>query len=155
MVSRYIRVRVTSGAFLYSSWIFRKRAVCPCSFSDRLQLIAFGALQDALGVAARLRNDAAGVTQCLVLLLLLIGCRSLHVAERIDDLGRRVDLLQLHLIDADAGAIVVEHACMSFCAACSVFWRAPVRIGAILDWPTTSRMALSATAFTVPSGSGY
>ena len=31
-------------------------------------------------------------------------------------------------------------------------WRAPVRIGWISERPITSRMALSATAFTVPSG---
>ena len=30
--------------------------------------------------------------------------------------------------------------------------RAPVRIGWMLERPTTSRIALSATAFTVPSG---
>src|SRR5262249_29696532 len=29
MVSRYMRLRVTSGAFLYSSYPLRKRAVCP------------------------------------------------------------------------------------------------------------------------------
>ena len=29
MVSKYMRVRVTSGAFLYSSYTLRKRAVCP------------------------------------------------------------------------------------------------------------------------------
>jgi hypothetical protein len=39
----------------------------------------------------------------------IIGSRRLHVAERVDDQGRRIDPLKLHLIDANAGAIVVEH----------------------------------------------
>ena len=41
---------------------------------------------------------------------------------------------------------------MSSVTPVSMFCRAPVRIGWISERPTTSRMALSATAFTVPSG---
>ena len=70
---------------------------------DRLLLVAFGALQDALGLAARLRHDLVGVGEGLVLQALLVGARGLHVAERVDHLRRRIDLLQLHLVDADAG----------------------------------------------------
>ena len=74
-----------------------------------LLLVGSGALQDALGLAARLRHDAVGVGEGLVLQPLLVGARGLHVAEGVDHLRRRIDLLQLHLIDADAGAIGVEH----------------------------------------------
>ena len=72
-------------------------------------MIGPGALQDALGIAARLRDDAVGVGRRLVLQALLVGAGGLHIAEGVDHLGRRVDLLQLHLVDADAGAVVVEH----------------------------------------------
>ena len=71
-----------------------------------LLLVALGGLQDAFGLAARLRNDLLGVGEGLVLQALIVGARSLHVAERVDDLRGRVDLLQLHLVDADARAIV-------------------------------------------------
>ena len=99
---------------------------------DRLLLVALGALQNALGLAARLRHDLLGVGKCLVLQALLVGARSLHVAEGIDHLCRRVDLLQLHLVDADAGTIVSSTSCIRFCTLCSVFCRASVRMGWIL-----------------------
>jgi hypothetical protein len=44
-----------------------------------------------------------------VLQALLVGARRLHVTESVNDLGRRVDLLQLHLVDADAGGVKIEH----------------------------------------------
>ena len=42
---------------------------------------------------------------------------------------------------------------MSACTEASVLARASVRIGSMSLWPTISRMALSATSFTVISGS--
>ena len=42
--------------------------------------------------------------------------------------------------------------CISSCTPASVVVRAPVRIGWICARPIASRIALSATAFTVPSG---
>ena len=56
----------------------------------------------------RLRHHAIGVGLRLVLQALEIRARRLHVAEGVDDLGRRVDFLQLDLLHQDAGAVVVE-----------------------------------------------
>ncbi len=75
---------------------------------DRLLLEAFGGLQDALGFTARFRHHLVGVGERFVLQALLVGARGLNVAEGVDDLARRVDLLQRHLIDLDAGLIAVE-----------------------------------------------
>ena len=42
--------------------------------------------------------------------------------------------------------------CINSCTAISILLRAPVRIGWISERPMTSRIALSATAFTVVDG---
>ena len=76
---------------------------------DRLLLIALGRLQDALSFAPRLGDDLVGVGERLVLQALPVGTGGLHIAEGVDHLVRRVHLLQLDLVDADAGAIVVQH----------------------------------------------
>ena len=41
---------------------------------------------------------------------LQIDLRTLHIAERVDDLARRIDFLQLDLGDLDAGAVGIENA---------------------------------------------
>ena len=66
-------------------------------------------LQDTLGLAACLRNDFASVGASFVLQPLLVGARRLHVPEGIYDLGRRIDFLQLNLVDTDPGAIGIEN----------------------------------------------
>jgi hypothetical protein len=75
---------------------------------DHLVAITLRGLEDALGLAARLRNNAIGVGFGLVLQALLVGTRRLDVAEGVDHLRRRIDLLQLHLGHLDAGAVAVE-----------------------------------------------
>jgi hypothetical protein len=61
------------------------------------------------GGAVRARNRAKQRgASCAPAPSFLVGASSLHVAEGIDDLGRWIDLLQLHLVDADAGAIGIE-----------------------------------------------
>ena len=67
-----------------------------------------GGLQDALGLTLGLRDDAVGVGFRLVLQALLIGARRLHVAEGVDHLSWRIDLLELHLGHQYAGAVAVE-----------------------------------------------
>ncbi len=62
-----------------------------------LLAIGFGGLGDLGGAAARFRNHAVGVGLRLVLRALEIGAGGLHVAEGVDHLRRRIDLLQLHL----------------------------------------------------------
>ena len=59
-------------------------------------------------LAARLRHHAVGVSLRLVDRAIEIDARGLHVAEGVDHLRRRIDLLQLHLLDHDAGAVMVE-----------------------------------------------
>ena len=75
---------------------------------DRLLLVAFGDLQDLRGASLGVGNDAVGIGLGLVLQPLEIGARRLHVAERVDHLRRRIDLLHLHLLHQDAGAVAVE-----------------------------------------------
>ena len=75
---------------------------------DRLLLVAFGDLQDLRGASARVGNDAVGIGLRLVLQPLEVGARGLHVAERVDHLRRRIDLLHLHLRDLNAGAVAVQ-----------------------------------------------
>jgi hypothetical protein len=58
-------------------------------------------LENALGLAAGLRDNPVGVGRRLVLQALLVSASSLNVAEGIDDLSRWIDLLQLDLVDAD------------------------------------------------------
>ena len=70
--------------------------------------IGFRCLDHTCRVAACLGYDAIGVSLRFVLQALGICARCLHVAERIDDLLRRVDLLQLHLRNADARLVFVE-----------------------------------------------
>ncbi len=77
-------------------------------FRHGLLTIGLGILGDLGGTAAGLRYDAVGIGLRLVLRAFEIGARGLHVAERVDDLGRRIDFLQLDLLDQDAGAVVVE-----------------------------------------------
>ena len=76
---------------------------------DHLLPVGLGLLRDPLGIAARPGQDVVGERLGLVLGPLPVGLRPLHVPERLDHLVRRVDLLQLHLGDQDAGAVVVEN----------------------------------------------
>src|SRR6266536_2695084 len=79
-------------------------------FGDRLLAIGFRGLGDLRHAPARLRDDAIGIGLRLVLRTFGVDACRLHVAERVDDLRRRIDLLQLHLGDLNAGAIMVEGA---------------------------------------------
>src|SRR5574341_281989 len=47
---------------------------------DGLLLVGPGALQDTLGLTARLRNNLVGVGARLILQALLVGARGLHIA---------------------------------------------------------------------------
>jgi hypothetical protein len=66
MVSKYSRVRVTSGAlFVFIKNVAETHDLGGC-FSYRLLPVAFRTLHDALGIATCLRNDATGVSHRLV-----------------------------------------------------------------------------------------
>src|SRR5215469_13012691 len=70
--------------------------------------ISFGLLLDPHRVAAGPRDDVVAVGFGFVAQTFAIGERALHVAERVDDRRRRVDLQQLQLGDFDPGAVKVE-----------------------------------------------
>src|SRR5262249_20308110 len=74
-----------------------------------LLLVGSSGLQDALSLAACLRNDAVGVGKGLVLQPLLVGACGLHVAEGIDHLTWRIHLLQLDLVNAHTRSVEIEH----------------------------------------------
>ena len=76
--------------------------------SHHLLAVGLGFLHQPLGFAAGTWQNVVGEGLRLVLRPLAVGLGPLHVAERIDHLTRRIDLLQLHLVDQDAGAILVE-----------------------------------------------
>ncbi len=73
-----------------------------------LRLVGVGGLQNLRGASARLRHHAIGVGLRFVLRTLEVGARRLHVAERVNDLRGRIDLLHLYLLHQDAGAVMVE-----------------------------------------------
>jgi hypothetical protein len=75
---------------------------------DGLLAIGLGRLGDLRGAAARFRHHPVGVGLGLVLRPLGVGTRRLHVAEGIEHLRRRIDLLQLHLGHLDAGPVMIE-----------------------------------------------
>src|ERR1043166_2274552 len=77
---------------------------------DGLLAIGLGGLGDLRGAPTRLRHHAIGVGLRLVLGALGVGARRLHVTERVDYLGGWVDLLELHLADLHAGAVMIEGA---------------------------------------------
>src|SRR5262249_26157166 len=77
---------------------------------DGLLAISLGRLRDLRGASARLGHHAIGVGLRFILGALGVRARGLHVTERVDHLGGGVDLLQLHLADLHAGAIVIEGA---------------------------------------------
>lgn len=63
---------------------------------------------DALGFAARLGNDVVAIGLGLVARALLIGAGALHIVEGVYHRGGRVDALQLHLGEQDAGLLGVQ-----------------------------------------------
>ena len=73
-----------------------------------LRLVSFALLADAFGLSAGAREDVFGVSLSLVAGPLLIRAGALDVVEGIDDRERRLDALELHLGDLDAGVLVVE-----------------------------------------------
>ena len=75
---------------------------------DDLGLVGFGVLADALGVAARARQDVVGVGLRLVARALLVGAGALHVVECVDHRQWRLDAQELHLGDLDAGVLGIE-----------------------------------------------
>src|SRR5262249_30172930 len=85
-----------------------------CRLRYGLFLVGQGGLEDTLGFAARLRNNLVSVGTSFVLQALFIGACRLHVPESVYDLSRRIDLLQLDLIDTDAGAIGIKNALRQF-----------------------------------------
>ena len=88
---------------------FQKARRLPAGFRHRLLFVTFSGLQNAFRIAVCFRHDFVGVSHRFVLQLFFVGARSLHVTERIDDLLRWIDFLQLHLIDADARTVIIEH----------------------------------------------
>ena len=65
--------------------------------ADGLLPVGLRLLDQPLGLAAGARDDVVAIGLGLVLRPLAVGLRALHVAEGVDHLGRRVDLLQLDL----------------------------------------------------------
>jgi hypothetical protein len=68
----------------------RRRAL---GLGHRLLTIGFRVLHDLRGASARFRHDLVGVALRLVLHALGVGARGLHVAESVDHLRGRIDLL--------------------------------------------------------------
>ena len=87
-------------------------------FSDGLQPIALGRLNDRGGLAARFRHHAIGVGLGLVAQPVLILLRRDHVLEGGDNLLRRVDRLQLHLQHQNARFVAVQHFLHEFLDVC-------------------------------------
>ena len=87
---------------------FQEARALALGLGDRLLLVAFGDLDDLRGAALGVGNDAVGIGLGLVLQALEIGARGLHVAERVDHLRRRIDLLHLHLLHQDARTVAVQ-----------------------------------------------
>ena len=87
---------------------FQEARALALGFGDRLLLVAFGDLENLRRASLRIGNDAVGIGLRLVLQALQVGLRRLHVAERVDHLRRRIDLLHLHLLYLDAGAVAIE-----------------------------------------------
>jgi hypothetical protein len=76
---------------------------------DIRQKIGLGLLLDPHRVAARNRDDVVAIGFGFVAQARAIGEGSLNVAERVDDLGRRIDALLLQLGDLDPGSVAVEN----------------------------------------------
>ena len=119
---------------------------------DGLLAIGLGVLDDLGRPAAGFRHHFVGVSLRFVLRPFEVGACRLHVEERIDDLGRRIDLLQLDVLDQNAGAVGIERLLHQLLHRFSTASGPPVSSGWTFERPITSRMELSATAFTVPSG---
>src|SRR5262245_21377917 len=83
----------------------RRLAGC---FGHRLRLVGLCSLRDLRHPAACFRHDAVSVGLRLVNGALKIGARGLNIAESIDHLCRRIDLLQRHLLYYDSSAIMIE-----------------------------------------------
>ena len=96
MVSRYIRFRVTSGAFLYSARISLKPLGFALGVIDPLRLIAVRLLDNLFGIAGRLGDDPVVVFLGLIdqPFHVLIGLID-FVECRFDLIGR-IDILKLH-----------------------------------------------------------
>src|SRR2546428_792206 len=65
-------------------------------------------LPSAPRTAARVRDHAVGVGLRLVLGAFGADARGLHLAERVDGLRRRIDLLHLDLGNLNTGLIIIE-----------------------------------------------
>ena len=76
---------------------------------DDFFLIGRCPLDHGLGHALGLGDDVVLIGLGLVDGAFLVLTRPLHVVEGVDDLGRRVGLLELDLGDDDAGAVVIEN----------------------------------------------
>ena len=74
-----------------------------------LELVTIRRLDDGCSLTARLWDGLVRIGFGLVAGPALILLRGRHVAERGDDLARRVDRLQLHLQDEHAGLVGVEY----------------------------------------------
>ena len=109
MVSRYMRWRVTVGRLLVFVIDLEEARGLALGLGDGLLAIGFGSLDDLGSAAARFRHHAIGVGLRLVLRALQIGAGGLHVAEGVDHLRGRIDLLQLHLGDLDSGPVLIEN----------------------------------------------
>ena len=80
----------------------------PGRLGDRGQPGALPFRHDACRITAGARHDVVAIGFGLVAQAFGVGVGALHVDEAFHHLGRRIDLLQLHLGDLDAGLVVVE-----------------------------------------------
>ena len=93
MVSRYMRWRVTSRRLLVFIVNLQEARGLTGGFGHGLLTIGFRILRDLRGAAARLRHHAVGIGLRFVLRAFEVGARRLYVAEGVDHLRRRIDLL--------------------------------------------------------------
>jgi hypothetical protein len=96
----------------------------------RLLAIGLGVLDDLASASARFRDDLVGVGLRLVLRAFEVGARRpARRGKASITCDGRIDLLQLHLRDLNAGAVFVENGLHQILHAGFDVLRAPVRIG--------------------------
>ena len=84
IVSRNMRLRVTSGAFLYSSIDLKKAGGLTVGFGNRLLLVGFRTLEDTFRITPRPRHNLIRIPVSVVLQTHFVGTRGLHISKRIN-----------------------------------------------------------------------